>query len=1190
MSTVIQRPDYRLSDNLWSDHGAVFLTGVQALVRLPLAQRALDAAAGHDTAGFVSGYRGSPLGTLDLGIWKAGPKFSEAGIRFVPAINEELAATQVLGTQRVPSDPARTVDGVFAMWYGKGPGLDRAGDALKHGNAYGSAPLGGVLVVAGDDHGCVSSSMPHQSEVSMQAFQMPVVAPGSVAELLEFGLYGWALSRYSGNWVGLTALSEVVESGSTVDLDAIHTRVAGWVDADAVRAATGHRPPADGLHYRWPDLPSLRIETRLVDKLAAVAAFAQINSIDRQVIVSQHARFGIVTCGKAHFDLMEVLRRLEITAAMLGAAGVRLYKVGLAFPLETTRMRAFAQGLHEILVVEEKAPVVETQLRELFYNDAVRPAIVGKRDRAGQPLVSAVGELRPSRLIEIVAHWIAEHFPHNATLGDHLRHVRDFTPPELLANSADGVKRLPYFCAGCPHNTSTRVPEGSTARAGIGCHFMANWMDRDTEGLIQMGGEGVDWVSHSMFTTVPHVFQNLGDGTYYHSGALAIRQAVAAGATLTYKILYNDAVAMTGGQPIDGVISVDAIARQVESEGVRRIAVLSEDIGRYDAVRSKFPAATSFHPREELDAVQREMRQIAGVTVLIYEQTCAAEKRRRRKKGELVDPPERIYINEHVCEGCGDCGVQSNCVAVLPHETALGRKRRIDQSSCNKDYSCVKGFCPSFVGVTGGTPRRKAGALAGGAAAFGRAVAALPLPAPHDWTGPYDLLVTGVGGTGVVTVGALIAMAAHLEGKSASVLDFTGFAQKGGSVLSFVRWADRPERLNQVRIDTQQADAILACDLVVGASPEALGTVRRGRTRILANVHEVPVAESLKNPDADLQVERLLDKLEFAAGAEAVETFDAQALAEDFLGDTIVANVLALGYAWQRGLVPLSLEALTRAIELNAVAVATNQLAFALGRLAAADPAGCERLLGAPADTPVPPADEPLDALLARAEAHLSGWQDGRWARRYTERVQAAREREAALGADPALPFTRAVARSLLKLMSYKDEYEVARLYTDGRFQADLAAHFEGTLKLEFHLAPPLLSRARNGLPPPKMRFGPWLLPALKWLARGKALRGTALDLFGRTAERRLERELIVQFERRVDEMLPLLRAATLKSATEIAALPLTMRGFGHVKIANVALARAREAELLHRLDGHRWQRPPGGGAGQIRGIAVVAG
>jgi indolepyruvate ferredoxin oxidoreductase len=1187
------RPEARLADALWATRGTVYLTGTQALLRILLMQRERDAAAGLNTRGYVSGYRGSPLGAVDQAVWKAGVKFTERGIRFLPAINEELAATAVLGTQRVQSDPERDCEAVFGMWYGKGPGVDRAGDAIKHGNAYGSSPSGGVLVVAGDDHGCVSSSMPHQSDFAFEAWHMPVLSPANVADMIEFGLYGYALSRYSGNWVGFTALSEVVESAATVDLDVIAERAARWQAADAVRAATGHVPPPDGLHYRWPDLPSLRIETRAHDKLAAVAAFAQVNSIDREIVASPAARVGIVTAGKAHLDFMEVLRRLEISPTQLAAAGVRVVKLGLTFPLETTRMRAFAQGLEQILVIEEKGPVVEQQVKNLFYNAPAeaRPRVLGKTDADGQPLVSAAGELRPSRLIEIVAAWLAEH---DAAL-DRRRLVRDFTPPELLSNAGDAVKRQPYFCAGCPHNTSTKVPEGSRASAGIGCHFMATWMDRSTAGLIQMGGEGVDWVSHSMFTQVPHIFQNLGDGTYYHSGYLAIRQAVAAKATLTYKILFNDAVAMTGGQPVDGVISVDAIARQVESEGVKRVAVLSDDITKYGGERHRFPPGTTFHGRDELDAVQRELREVAGVTVLIYEQTCAAEKRRRRKKGELPDPVRRLFINEAVCEGCGDCGVQSNCVAVLPHDTAFGRKRRIDQTACNKDYSCAKGFCPSFVSVSGGKPRKHSGILGKDRAAFERAVAALPLPPAWHWTGPYDLLVTGVGGTGVVTVGAVTAMAAHLDGYAASVLDFMGFAQKGGSVLSFVRLADRPQRLNQVRIDAQQADAILACDLVVGASPEALNTVRHGRTRILANEHPIAVAESVRNPDADLALAAMMEKLRFAAGAERVETFDAQALAVDFLGDTVTANVLAMGYAWQRGLVPLSLAAMRRAIELNGVAIEANQLAFALGRLAAADPAACERLREGHADEPVP--EETLDTLIERHAAFLADYQDTAWAERYRKTVAAARQAESRLadGGDAARPFTRAVAMGLAKLMAYKDEYEVARLYTNGEFERQLREQFEGDLELEFHMAPPLVARpGPNGEPPKKVTLGAWMLPAMKWLARGKRLRGTAFDFFGRTEERRLEREAIARFESRVAELaaqLPQLDAERRALAVQVAQLPLSMRGYGHVKLANVALARTREAELLHRLDPTRYPAPPrtGARAGQFKGVAVVA-
>ncbi|MCG2594887.1 indolepyruvate ferredoxin oxidoreductase family protein [Ramlibacter sp. XY19] len=1182
-TTTLKRPGYRLQDNLWAPQGAVFLTGTQALVRLLLMQRQRDAAAGLGTRGFISGYRGSPLGMVDQQVWKAGKKLEESGIRFLPAINEELGATAVLGTQRVEADPERTCEGVFAMWYGKGPGVDRAGDALKHGNAYGASPHGGVLMVAGDDHGCVSSSMPHQSDQIFQSMHAPIVSPGSVAEYLEFGLYGWALSRFSGNWVGFTALSEVVESASTVDLDLVNARVATWQDADTVRQLTGYAAPAGGLHYRWPDLPSLTIEQRLHAKLEAVRAFARINSIDRDIVRSPQATVGIVTAGKAHYDFMEVLRRLEISEETLAQHGVRIHKLGLTYPIEPTRMREFARGLKEVLVIEEKGPVVEDQLRAMFYNAAERPVIVGKRDAQEQPLVSELGELRPSRLIAIVANWLHGHF---ADL-DRRHLVRDFTPPELLSNASDSVKRLPYFCAGCPHNTSTKVPEGSHAQAGIGCHFMASWMDRGTEGLIQMGGEGVDWVSHAMFTKVPHVFQNLGDGTYYHSGYLAIRQAVAAKATLTYKILFNDAVAMTGGQPVDGIITVDGIARQVEAEGVKQVVVLSDDIRKYDGLRNRFPAGTEFHDRDQLDAVQRRLRELPGVTVLIYEQTCAAEKRRRRKKGELVEPARRLFINDRVCEGCGDCTVQSNCVAVQPLETPLGRKRKIDQSSCNKDYSCAKGFCPSFVGVVGGKVRKGTGALAGGADDFMQRVDCLPRPGAHVWNAPYDLLVTGVGGTGVVTVGALIAMAAHLEGKSASVLDFMGFAQKGGSVLSFVRVADIPSRLNQVRIDTQQADAILACDLVVGASPEALVTVRHGRTRILANTHEVPVAESLRNPDASLKVPQLLEKLRFAAGADRLETLDAQKLAESFLGDTIFSNIVALGFAWQRGLVPVSLEALLRAIELNNVVVDSNKLAFSLGRLAAADAESLAWLLrGTPE---APPEVEPLPALLARAVDHLTAYQDAAYARRFTSAVEAVRSREAAVGADASMPLTRTFAQALLKLMAYKDEYEVARLYTDGAFRKSLAQQFEGDVQLEFYMAPPVISKSRDGQAPRKVRLGSWMMPALKVLAHGKRLRGTAFDIFGRTEERRMERALVEDYLRRVDALLPALSPERLKAAIEIAALPLTMRGYGHVKLANVALARVREAELLHRFDPAKYPRPEGKPqAGQLRGIRVT--
>jgi indolepyruvate ferredoxin oxidoreductase len=928
--------------------------------------------------------------------------------------------------------------------------------------------------------------------------------------------------------------------------------------------------PRQPLHVREVDLPSLALEERLADKLDAVRAFARVNSVDKHVVASPRATLGIVTVGKAHFDFMEVLRRLQLDPNALAAAGVRVYKVGLVFPLEPTRILEFVQSLEEILVIEEKAPVVERQIKELLYAvpNQQRPRIAGKTDHHdGAPLLSALGELRPSRIMPVVAEWLARLNP--ALDRRHL--VVDFTMPPLLSNAADAVKRTPYFCSGCPHNTSTRVPEGSRAMAGIGCHFMASWMDRGTSGLIQMGAEGVDWAAHSRFTDEKHVFQNLGDGTYFHSGLLAIRQAIAAGATITYKLLYNDAVAMTGGQPVDGQISVPEIARQVEAEGAKRVAIVSDDIGKYHGREREFPLGTTFHDRLELDAVQRELREVAGVTLLIYEQTCAAEKRRRRKKGELPDPPRRVFINAQVCEGCGDCGVASNCLSVIPLETDWGRKRQIEQSSCNKDFSCLNGFCPSFVTVEGAVLRKRVGSQVD-SQALGAELAQLPAPAPWPWTGPFDLLVTGVGGTGVVTVGALVTMAANLEGKQASVLDFMGFAQKGGSVLSFVRVAETADQLNQVRIDTQQADALLACDMVVGASAEALGTVKHGRTVILANTHEIATAAFVRQPDASLESAALLAKMRHAAGPERVFTTDAQAIAERLLGDTMPSNIVMLGVAYQRGLVPLAEAALLRAIELNGVAVQSNKLAFGLGRLAVAAPQAIRRLAGDAADAAPAPAAEAgpteLDALVERRARFLAEYQNDALARRYRAFVQRVRTREQQVAAG-STALADAAARNFAKLLAIKDEYEVARLYTSGEFMRSLSAQFERWEGLRLHMAPPLLARPGPDGRPRKMSFGGgWMLPAMRLLARLRGVRGSWLDVFGHTGERRLERQLVGDYETLMSEVLDALDAARLPLAVAIAQVPERIRGYGHVKLANVATARARWRELLDRFHG----------------------
>ena len=1181
---------YQLSHNLTRERGRVFLSGTQALVRLVLEQRRLDRARGWSTAGFVSGYRGSPLGGVDQALWGAQKLLDANDIRFLPAINEELGASAVVGAQRAGVDPRRTVEGVFAMWYGKGPGVDRAADAIHHGNAFGSSPKGGVLVVAGDDHGCVSSSMPHQSEGVFQAWSMPVLNPATVAEILEFGLYGWALSRFCGAWVGLKAISETVESGATVDLDALRR---DW------REPEGFAMPEGGLHIRMSDLPGQAFETRFAAKLDAVRAFAKVNSIDRLLLPAPQADVGIVTCGKAYLDLLEVLRRLGLSLAELEAAGVRLYKIGLTFPVEPTRLAEFAKGLKEILVVEEKAPILETQIKDLFYNlpAETRPRVIGKHDAQGGPMIAALGELRPSRIMPAFAEWLARAKP--ALDRRHL--VADFTAPALLSNVGDKVRRMPYFCSGCPHNSSTRVPEGSRALPGIGCHYMATWMDRETSGMTQMGGEGVDWVGQSLFSSCGHVFQNLGDGTYSHSGLLAIRQAVAAhrwnqppsplpgeggdhgslrsgaldgpalrrpggGVNITYKILYNDAVAMTGGQPVEGRLSVRDIARQVEAEGASRVVVVSDEPEKFRGHDQDFPAGTSFHHRRELDRVQRELRETPGVTVLIYDQTCAAEKRRRRKRGEFPDPDRRVFINARVCEGCGDCARQSNCLSVLPVETEFGRKRMIDQSSCNKDYSCVEGFCPSLVSVRGVRIRKAVGASFD-PARLKEAAQALPLPTPWQWTGPFDLLVAGMGGTGVVTIGALVTMAAHLEGKHASVLDFMGFSQKGGAVLSHVRLADRAEWLNQARIDTQQADAILACDLVVGASTEALQTASKKRTQIITNIYQAPTPAVLHDPDAQIHAEALLEKMRFAVQDHALTTCDGHALSTRLLGDTIGANMLMLGFAWQKGLVPVGEAALVRAIELNGVAVEMNAQAFAIGRLAAARPAALAELLGE-TETPAPAQDASakLEALIEGRAAELTAYQNAAWATRYREAVARVREAETAMGA-AALPLTHAIAHNLYKLMAYKDEYEVARLFSAPAFLASLKAQFEGEPQLVFHLAPPLLALRDGEGRPKKLAFGSWMQGLMRILARCKGLRGTWFDPFGHSAERKRERALIVEFLALIDTLLPRYSAATLPIILELLSLPEHIRGFGHIKAQSMELASKRRGELLAALE-----------------------
>lgn len=1126
---------YQLEDRYTLTEGRVYLTGTQALVRIMLDQARRDLAAGNKTAGFVSGYRGSPLGGLDMELWRQRKRLDAAGIEFLPAVNEDLGATAVLGAQQAALDPACEVEGVFSMWYGKGPGVDRSGDALKHGNAYGSSPMGGVLVVAGDDHGCVSSSMPHQSDVAFMAWFMPTLNPANIAEYLEFGAYGIALSRFSGTWVGFKAISETVEAGQSIELPNDRVFVQPYFTA-----------PPGGLHVRRSDMPSAEIETRIGAKLDAVEAFVEANPIDRRIYDIEDARFGIVTTGKGHLDLMEALRLLGLDEAACRRLGIDIYKVGMVWPLARRDALAFVKGKEEVLVVEEKRGIIESQFKEYFYDwpgDKPRK-MVGKHRAAGDPLIPWTGELTPLLLVPIVAERLARFFPNEGLIDR--AHDLTATPAPVL--NVPGATRTPYFCSGCPHNTSTKLPEGSMAGAGIGCHVMAGWMDRNTMGYAQMGGEGVPWAAGSRFTGKRHMFQNLGEGTWYHSGSLAIRQAVAAKANITYKILYNDAVAMTGGQPVDGPISPAAIAQSCRAEGVKRIALVSDHPEKFR--QTDFPAGTTFHDRADLDPVQRELRDVKGVSVLIYEQTCATEKRRRRKRGTMEDPARHVMINPLVCEGCGDCSVESNCLSVEPRETDLGRKRKINLSSCNKDFSCLNGFCPSFVTIEGGQRRKPKPA----GLDLPALMADLPLPATAELAQPYNLLVAGVGGTGVVTIGALITMAAHLEGKGASVLDFTGFAQKFGTVLGYVRIGATPQAIHQVRIEAGAADAVIGCDAVVCSAPKASAHYRRG-TRVVLNRAEMPTGDLVLHRDADLKIDAREALVRATVVDAHVLAFDANVTAERLMGDTVFASMMMLGAAFQGGLVPVSEFALKQAILLNGVAVEKNGMAFDLGRIMATRPEVLADLLK---DTPKGP--ETLDGLIAHRAEFLTGYQDAAYARRYTDRI--ARFRAALPQAGDEV--VTETAKSLFRLMAYKDEYEVARLHTEGTFEAEVAAAFEGDYTVKYHLAPPLMPLGPDARGRPNKRaFGAWMRPAFKILARMKGLRGSALDPFAYSADRKLDRQLLEWFdgvmahvERSFDPAHPDTALALLKAPQEI-------RGYGPVRHAAAEKVMAEVAARI---------------------------
>ena len=1134
----MRHAEVTLDDKFLLTEGRVFITGVQALLRVMIDQHRLDKAAGLKTAGFVSGYRGSPLGGLDQQAHRAAKFLREAEVVFKEGLNEDLAATAVWGSQQANLFPGARYDGVTGMWYGKAPGVDRTGDAFKHANFAGTWPKGGVLAVAGDDHTCKSSTLPSQSEYAFQDFEMPVLSPADVQEVLDYGLMGIAMSRFSGLWVGLIALADTMDSGATIDVSIGRHRPV---------SPSNFQIPAGGLGIRLKDQP-LEKERRLRNfKLPAALAFARANRIDRVMLGAARPRLGVVCQGQAYKDVIEALAAMGLSPGQAADLGVAIYKVGMPWPLEPTGLRAFAAGLETLMVIEHKRPLIETQARAALYDlpAHARPRVIGKVDEQGHPLLSQLGALSVAE----VALAIADRLPPGA----HMERVNDYLARVSAASMAAVTlaadqQRKPFFCSGCPHNTSTRLPEGSRALAGIGCHYMASFNDPQTDLNSHMGGEGLSWVGAAPFTTEPHVFVNLGDGTYNHSGSLAIRASVAAGSHVTYKLLFNDAVAMTGGQAPESGFTPAQITRQLAAEGVARTIIVADDVGRYDGVTDLAPGV-EVRPRSELMAVQALLRDTPGTSVLLYDQVCATEKRRRRKRGTMEAPARRVFINPLVCEGCGDCSKVSNCVSVEPLDTEFGRKRKINQSSCNTDYSCLQGFCPSFVTIEGGEN------------AQARALPALtadstPLPAFEPLQGVRNIVFTGIGGTGVTTVASILAMAAHVDGRAASVVDMTGLAQKGGAVFSHLRIGETEESVVGGRVPAASANLLIACDILSAAGADALALYAKDRTAAVGNEDFAPTADFVS--DRDVRFDAGLMSRKIKAAARRYDQCPANRLAEANFGDAIYANMIMVGFAWQKGLIPLSSRAVYRAIRLNGVEAEANLQAFELGRRVAHDPS----LAQAAEDHAPTPQTMPLDELIAHRTRDLAAYQDAAYARRYADRVAKVAAAEAPLGSDN---LTRAVAINLYKLMAYKDEYEVARLYTDGRFAAERDAVFKGG-RTKVLLSPPLIAPKGPDGKPRKIEFGGWMLKAaFPVLARMKGLRGGPLDVFGYSEERKMERALIAAYEAGLERLLAGLDAERLPLAVQIAQVPQAIRGFGHVKDAAVKAAKVEEERLWAR-------------------------
>ncbi len=1137
-----------LDDKYGAEDGTVYLTGIQALVRVAIDRIRRDRRLGLKTGGFVSGYRGSPVGGLDIEFAAQKKRLDDLGIVFQPGVNEELGATAVWGTQKLGLGGDTDYDGVFGMWYGKAPGVDRTGDVFKHANASGTALHGGVLAIAGDDHLAKSSTMGVQSEFAFIDAEIPVLNPADLQDVLDYGLHGLAMSRYSGLWTALIALADTMDSSGIISVDP--DRI------DFLRPRDHHDPRLTTELNRALGLGN-RLEAEALMrgiKLPAAKAYVHANGLDGIRFGAERPRFGIVATGKAYRDLRQALALIGIDHDRAAALGLAIYKVAMPWPLEPLGISGFTRDLERLMVVEHKRALIEPQIKELLYHRPAgqRPPVFGKTTPDGAPFLQDVQELSPRELLPALLSFLPD------IAGDPQMRAaaeRIEAQSKWAAGNAEKAQRMPYFCSGCPHSTSTRTPEGSRAMPGIGCHAMAEMSGRITEGLVAMGGEGVPWVGQAPFSKDGHMFVNLGDGTFYHSGSLAIRQAVAANVSATFKILFNDAVAMTGGQPHDGPLTVPQITRMVAAEGVKKIVVVSERPQLYGAATDLAPGVT-VHDRRELLGIETDFAEYPGVSVIVYDQTCAAEKRRRRKTGAYENPARRLFINDRVCEACGDCSVASNCVSVEPLATAFGEKRRINQSSCNKDYSCSEGFCPSFVVVDGAEPRRAAGDID-----LSALTAKLGEPERAALDAPINLLITGIGGTGVTTVAAVLAMAAHIDGLNVTTLDMTGIAQKGGPVTSHVRFARGGAPIEGPRVPAASLDVLIAADPLVAGGAEALTLMNPARTKSIANRRIAPTAEFVIRQSQSHDAGRIEAALDAASAKLVAE--DVSMLAEALFGDAILANTMLLGMALEAGALPVSLSALQNAIRLNGAMVERNLQALAAGRLLVADRAALIAKVAPPQEARELSLDERID-FLAR---ELAAYQNAAYGERYRARIAEVRAADAARGRED-LALTRAVAENLYRLMAVKDEYEVARLYAAPEFREKLAAQFAPGARLRVKLSPPFFAGTDKATGRPrKFAFGPWIFPAFKLLAALKPLRGTLLDPFARLAERRAERALLSEYEGDIKLAVDRLGAADYDRLVAFLGVPDAVRGFGPVKMAALEKAKAKRLQLLSALD-----------------------